>query len=331
MSLTSLVSHHAARFPDRPALEYQGLVTSWSDLLDATQRIAGALRDLGVGRGDVVATLMHNSDRFLELMHAASHLGAVFLPINWRLAAAEVEHVLGHAGAVVAIVDPAPEQLTSTASAYRVVRAFGAGDSDRVSLDELLERAGPELEPAAVSPADLHRLMYTSGTTSRPKSMMLSYANLNAKNASHLVEFGMSADCVKLACGPLYHVGALDLTTSTLMYAGATTHILRHFSAAAVVDAIEQHRVTDVWLAPVMIRLLLDEPDPARRDLGSVRLIIDGGEKMSLALIDRVLEAFPNAWFADAYGLTETVAGDGTRQATNAREARIGRAPRAAA
>jgi acyl-CoA synthetase (AMP-forming)/AMP-acid ligase II len=152
--------------------------------------------------------------------------------------------------------------------------------------------------------------MYTSGTTSRPKGVIITYGNLQAKNASHVVEFGMTAEGVNLACGPLYHVGALDLTTSTMMYLGAPTHIIRRFEPGPVLDAIERCRVTDVWLAPVMIKLLLDDPELDTRDLSSVRLIIDGGEKMPLPLIERVLSAFPNAWFADAYGLTETVSGD---------------------
>jgi acyl-CoA synthetase (AMP-forming)/AMP-acid ligase II len=120
----------------------------------------------------------------------------------------------------------------------------------------------------------------------------------------------MTAEGINLACGPLYHVGALDLTTSTMMHLGAPTHIVRRFEPGPVLAAIERHGITDVWLAPVMIKLLLDAPDVESRDLSSVRLIIDGGEKMPLPLIERVLSIFPNAWFADAYGLTETVSGD---------------------
>jgi acyl-CoA synthetase (AMP-forming)/AMP-acid ligase II len=86
--------------------------------------------------------------------------------------------------------------------------------------------------------------------------------------------------------------------------------VLRRFEAAAVLETIERERITDVWLAPAMIAALVTNPEAAQRDLSSLRLIIDGGEKMPLPLIERVLQTFPNAWFADAYGMTETVGGD---------------------
>jgi acyl-CoA synthetase (AMP-forming)/AMP-acid ligase II len=139
---------------------------------------------------------------------------------------------------------------------------------------------------------------------------MLTHGNLAWKNLAHLVEFGFTSDDVGLACGPLYHVGALDLTTTTLVAAGATVLVHRQFDAAAVVDELERSRVTTVWLAPAMVNAIMALPDLDRRDLSSLRVIINGGEKMPIPLIERIQRTFPSAWFADAYGLTETVSGD---------------------
>jgi acyl-CoA synthetase (AMP-forming)/AMP-acid ligase II len=139
---------------------------------------------------------------------------------------------------------------------------------------------------------------------------MLTHANLAWKNMAHLVEFGFTAADLGLACGPLYHVGALDLTTTTLIAAGATVIIHRAFDAAEVVDELERSRVTTVWLAPAMVNAIMALPDVSQRDLSSVRVIINGGEKMPIPLIERIQRTFPSAWFADAYGLTETVSGD---------------------
>jgi acyl-CoA synthetase (AMP-forming)/AMP-acid ligase II len=152
--------------------------------------------------------------------------------------------------------------------------------------------------------------MYTSGTTGRPKGVMITHANLAWKNLAHLVEFGFTAADLGLACGPLYHVGALDLTTTSLIAAGATTIIHRSFDASAVVEELERSRVTTVWLAPAMVNAIMALPDIEERDLSSVRVIINGGEKMPIPLIERIQRVFPSAWFADAYGLTETVSGD---------------------
>jgi acyl-CoA synthetase (AMP-forming)/AMP-acid ligase II len=178
-----------------------------------------------------------------------------------------------------------------------------------IAIADLRSGASP-LDPFPTEADDTHRLMYTSGTTGRPKGVMLSHANLAWKNLAHLIEFGFNVDDLGLACGPLYHVGALDLTTTTLIAAGATTIVHRTFDASAVVDEIEQSRVTTVWLAPAMVNAIMALPDVEKRDLSSVRVIINGGEKMPIPLIERIQRTFPSAWFADAYGLTETVSGD---------------------
>jgi acyl-CoA synthetase (AMP-forming)/AMP-acid ligase II len=178
-----------------------------------------------------------------------------------------------------------------------------------MALAEL--RAESVTAPAARALADdVHRLMYTSGTTGRPKGVMLTHANLAWKNLAHLVEFGYTGSDLGLACGPLYHVGALDLTTTSLIAAGATTILHRAFDAQQVVDELERSRVSTVWLAPAMVNAIMALPDIEQRDLSCVRLIINGGEKMPIPLIERIQRTFPSAWFADAYGLTETVSGD---------------------
>jgi acyl-CoA synthetase (AMP-forming)/AMP-acid ligase II len=156
---------------------------------------------------------------------------------------------------------------------------------------------------------------------------MLTHANLAWKNLAHIVEFGFTAADLGLACGPLYHVGALDLTTTSLIAVGATTIIHRTFDAAGVVEELERSRVTTVWLAPAMVNAIMALPDIGKRDLSSVRLIINGGEKMPIPLIERIQRTFPSAWFADAYGLTETVSGDTflDRDSTIAKLGSVGR------
>jgi len=139
---------------------------------------------------------------------------------------------------------------------------------------------------------------------------MLTHANLAWKNLAHIVEFGFDADDLGLATGPLYHVGALDLTTTTLVAAGACVVIHRAFDAEAVVTEIERSGITTVWLAPAMVNAVMALPGVEERDLSSVRVVINGGEKMPVPLIERLQRTFPSAWFADAYGLTETVSGD---------------------
>ena len=249
----------------------------------------------------------------LETVFAANHLGAIAMPINWRLAAPEVRYILEHSGARALVCDEAMVPLADESTAGlepAITRAcVSAAPAGWVALADL-RASGAPIEREVAAAEDVHRLMYTSGTTGRPKGVMLTHANLAWKNLAHLVEFGFTSADVGLACGPLYHVGALDLTTTTLIAAGATVIIHRAFDAAAVVDELERSRVTTVWLAPAMVNAIMALPDVEQRDLSSVRVIINGGEKMPIPLIERIQRTFPSAWFADAYGLTETVSGD---------------------
>jgi acyl-CoA synthetase (AMP-forming)/AMP-acid ligase II len=297
MNLSNVVAHHAERFPDRLALSYADEEITYRELLARTQRTAGVLRQAGIERGDVVAVLLHNAPAFVDVMCACAHLGAIFMPLNWRLAAPELRYIVEHAGAKAIVTEPELESLT-------------AGLDGLAHLQDLSADAAPVTQAAPVAGDDVLRLMYTSGTTSRPKGVMITNDNLYWKCAAHVVELELTAADRGLACGPLYHVGALDITATNMLYLGGSIHILRKFDAAAALDAIEQRGLTNVWLAPAMVNLILAEPTLRQRDCTSIRLIADGGEKMPLPLIEKVLKAFPNAWFADAYGLTETVSGD---------------------
>ncbi len=185
----------------------------------------------------MVAILSYNCPEFLETLFAANSLGAIAMPINWRLAAPEVRYILEHSGARALVCDEALLALAEEA-------ADGLDDAlVRISIAAVdtpgwttHRRPSPQLPGGGAGCAaagdDVHRLMYTSGTTGRPKGVMLTHANLAWKNLAHIVEFGFTSADLGLACGPLYHVGALDLTTTSLIAAGATTIIHRTFDAS---------------------------------------------------------------------------------------------------
>ncbi|MDQ1431127.1 MAG: fatty-acyl-CoA synthase [Actinomycetota bacterium] len=319
MSWCTVLEHHARRTPNKPLAVFGDDVITYQGMEEWTAALAAGLHTRGVGVGDVVGLLSYNNSEFLATIFAANHLGAIAMPINWRLAAPELRFILEHSRARALVCDHALVDLANDATTDLdgdLVRLCIAGKE--VATEDFggwerfadLGAAATPLARAHRQGDDPHRLMYTSGTTGRPKGVMLTHANLAWKNYAHIAEFGFTADDVGLASGPLYHVGALDLVTTTMIAVGATTIIHRVFDAERVVDEIERSRVTCVWAAPAMVRAILDVPGVEQRDLSSVRVIIAGGEKMPIPYIERLRTVFPSAWFADAYGLTETVSGD---------------------
>ncbi len=314
MNWFGVLAHHATRNPDKAITVFDGETTTYGEMAQRAAALAGGLADRGVRPGDVVALLSYNCPEFLETVFAANYLGAIAMPINWRLAAPEVRYILEHSGACVLVCDDSLIGLANEATrgmeASLVRASVTPHPSDGWTALADLRATSRRAVRVPMASDDVHRLMYTSGTTGRPKGVMITHANLVWKNLAHIVEFGFTNTDLGLACGPLYHVGALDLTTTSLIAAGAATVIHRTFEASAVVDEIERSRVSTVWLAPAMVNAIMALPDIEQRDLSSVRVVINGGEKMPIPLIERIQRTFPSAWFADAYGLTETVSGD---------------------
>jgi acyl-CoA synthetase (AMP-forming)/AMP-acid ligase II len=304
INLSSFIAFHAKRTPDRCALKYRGEEISYGSFDQRIRQVAGWLASRGIGPGDVVAVLMKNSAAFLELVFATSHIGAVFLPINYRLSADEVGYIVSNSGARILVAD---EELAATT----------AGHAPVVLLDEAAQSTAtllaPDIAPTPMHvrrPQDLMRLMYTSGTTDRPKGVMLSYENMYWKSADQTLALGLNADTRLLVVGPLYHVGALDLPGIAVLWHGGMLSIHRDFKPEQALAAIEAEKLNAAWFAPVMTTAILTCPTRDRYDVSSLTWAIGGGEKTPELRIRAFSDFFKRARYIDAYGLTESVGGD---------------------
>ena len=321
-NLARSLDRNADRTPHEDAIIFRGTRLTHLQLLDRVNALAAAFLEAGVGKGDIVALLMGNRPEFLEGALAVNRVGAAFLPLNVRLAEPELEYIIRHAGAVAIVTEPgfaAPVaaiggRLTSPWTVVMVGEGEGTGAA-AVGYEPFLgSHLGASISPADVGEADLHRLMYSSGTTAHPKGVPITYGNFYWKTIGHVAEFGISAADRTLMAGPIYHVGAFDLPGIGTWWVGGSLAILPRFDVPDLLTTIERERPTNVWLAPAMVNATLNaiaqSPELSNHSTASIRFITGGGEKMPLPLIERLLAAFPNARFADAYGLTETGSGD---------------------
>lgn len=304
INLSAFIAFHARRNPEKTAFTYQGVPVSYRSFTERIERTAGWLKAQGVGEDTVVALLMKNSAAFLELVFATSHLGAVFLPINYRLSADEVDYIVADSNAHMLFVDS--EFAHNAGSRCKVVEL-----DERAQLDPAVFSGSATPSPAAHrSTSDLIRLMYTSGTTDRPKGVMHTYDNFYWKTLAHVAELELTSDTRLLVALPLYHVGAFDLPGISVLWSGGTLVVHRDFDAERVLATIESEAITGAAMVPVMTGMLLGCTNRERYDMSSLQWIVGGGEKTPESRIRAFNEYFSNARYIDAYGLTETCSGD---------------------
>ena len=310
VNLSAHILYHASRTPDRLAIIYERQRVSYADLADRVLRMAGWLQARGVAPDQVVAVAMKNSAAFIEIALAVSHIGAIFLPINFRLSAGEIEYIADNAEAVLLFADEEYAAVVTRISSVVLVDAATQSDSRVLSQDA----AAPPM--AIRRPENLFRLMYTSGTTDRPKGVMHTYDNYYWKSLDHIAALSLTAEERLLVVGPLYHVGAFDLPGTAVLHLGGMILIQRNFDEAEVFAAIETERLTGAWFAPVMVGRLLEHEKSGDYDLSSFRWAIGGGEKTPEKRILAFGELFRSGRYVDAYGLTETCSGDTMMEAS---------------
>ncbi|MDP3893439.1 class I adenylate-forming enzyme family protein [Nocardioides sp.] len=312
-NLSRMLATNARRFGDRDALVFEGRRWTHAELDHDVNALAAGLLADGVRREDRVAVVANNVPEYLVLALALAKIGGVLVPLNYRLTPGELAHLLRHAGVVGIATVPEYAELTMAALAEvpgdvrRIaLEAVGAGWDAVAAL--VASHAGERVPDAEVDDDTLQRVVYTSGTTSLPKGVLISHGNVNANIHAQVVDLGLRPSDRILNFAPLYHVGGTDLPGYGIWHVGGCMVLHRRFDAAAILEAIASERVTGMVVAATMLDLIRREADGREGvDLSSVRWLIFSQVTPALFTVARGL--FPQARLIEGYGLTETCSG----------------------
>lgn len=300
-TLAGIVERHAQRRPDAIAIRYGERQWSWAEWSSRIRRAAGALRGAGIQRGQCVAFLDKNHPACLEVLIGGASVGAVTTVVNWRVIGDELVHVLADSGARVLVVG-AELRPAAEAAARRVPsleRIIEVGDE----YESLLAAAEPAPSDAGVDTDETALVIYSSGTTGRPKGVLLSQRALVNHAVNLAPAFPFADGDANLVAMPLFHVGGIGYALFGIR-AGAPTIMTREPDAAALIGAVRAG-ATHAFFVPPVIARFLDAGEAARASIAGLRYIVYGAAPMPLPLLHRALSTWPGTKFVQVYGQTE--------------------------
>ena len=313
-SAGDVLHRSAARYPGKLAVVAGDLRVSYAEFDAAVNRTAHALADRGLAKGDRLALLSHNCWQYVLLAFATARIGVVLVPVNFMLGPEEIAFILRHCGACGMVAEGA---LAATADKALAAAGIEGGIQGWIGLSGAAPAAGwedvdgwwrsgddsaPEVRIADDDPL---RLMYTSGTESRPKGVMLSSRSLISQYVSCVVDGGMSADDVEVHALPMYHCAQLDCFFCVDVYLGATSIILPGPDPAALLAAIAAEKVTKLFCPPTVWISLLRHPDFETTDLSSLRKGYYGASPMPAEILRELQRRLPDVRLWNFYGQTE--------------------------
>ena len=293
---------------------------TYEQLDERINRLASALADRGIGQGDRVAYLGENYPSFLETLFATTALGAVFVPLNTRLAPPEVSFQLNDSGSAVLIASTTLAPLALAAARKTPVQTLALvddgpaaalepaeGDLQPMDFEELLASGAAVHPDVQIGLDDLAVILYTSGTTGNPKGAMLTHGNLTWNALNVITDFDYTSKDVALMIAPMFHVAALGMGVLPTLLKGGTVVLEPKFEPGRVLHLIEKHRATGISGVPTTYQMLAEHPDWDSTDLSSLRNLTCGGSAVPLRVLDTYEQR--GLSFTMGYGMTETSPG----------------------
>ena len=307
-TIAGIIRKHGAERRDAPALKYRDRVFTYGELDERSSRLATALAAEGVGEQERVARLDKNSPEWIDLAFATAKLNAVTCDVNWRLAPAEAAFIVNDAEAKVFIVGeefvPVLEAMLPELTTVKKIVIVGAEHGQYENYDAWLSRH-PATDPGVESQADdVAMQFYSSGTTGRPKGVMLTNSNLFASTDAVGEVLGFTEESVSLVCMPMFHVAG-GLWALIGLYFGTVNVLMREVDPAQIIELIPKHHVTHSVFVPAVLQFMLMMPGVEEADYSSLVSVLYGASPITAEVLEKSVRTF-GCDFIQAYGLTET-------------------------
>ena len=291
--------------PDKLAVVYGNRRYTYRAFNERVNRLGNALLKEGVRKGDKVAYLLNNCSEFAEISFALSKIGALSVPLNFRLKGEEIGYILGHSDSSFLFFGA---EFKETVAAWiprlpLVKKRVQVGES--AEYEDLLRSSPGEEPPVRVLEEDEHSIMYTSGTTGFPKGAVHTHKSRIWNSLNMLVDTGLRGTDVFAITTPMFHIAAGHTMLLSPIFIGATVVILPGFSLPEFFQWVQGEKISAFFAVPTLFARMVEHPNSKDYDLSSVRLLFTGGAVTSIALKEKIMETFPRATLDDLMGLTE--------------------------
>ena len=312
MNLTEPLHKAYKFFPKKEAIVCGRDRWTYLEFYDRLGRLSHSLKKFGVGKDDKVAILHPNCHYFLEAYYGITQIGAISVPINYRLSPKEIAFILEDSESKILIADPMfQEQIDSIrGEIQRIERILwtgkGKGEETRdLNYEKVLSQTNAdEITAPLITSEDVAQIYYTSGTTGRPKGVMLSHKNVTTHALGTIAEIHLTDRDVWIHVAPLFHL-ADAWATWAVTWVGGTHVLVREFDAKVVLETIEKEKVTLTNLIPTMLNLMVNHQDVGKYDYRSLRVLLSGGAPIAPEVVRKIVETF-KCDYIQTYGMTET-------------------------
>ena len=313
MPLNELLPKAVRLYPEKEAVVCGELRMTYVDFAARVWRLAWGLRNLGLGKNDRIAVLHENTHEYLEAYFAAAHLGIILVSLNHRLSKKELAGILSDSESRLLIAqgvfyDKAEDLPQSVSTLEKIIWTRGDADllnGDAIKYEAMLENYPDQPPPGpAIHDDDVAHLYYTSGTTGRPKGVMLTHKNVKSHALGTIAELHLTDQDRWFHVAPLFHL-ADAWATFALTWVGGKHVLLPSFDALSVCRLIQEEKITLTNLIPTMLNMMVNHSEVGKFDYSSLRVVLSGGAPIAPETVRKIVDAF-GCDYIQTYGMTET-------------------------